>query len=415
MYRHIHSYYSYGQKFVTYSSAQLRLDRMGNPSQFSNCSKVNLADINLVFGVTGAVCCFISCLIVGLIICCKAYRTVLQRLFLYLMAAIVLRELFIAAALEHHWKYPAQDKVCMWIGFLWNWTGILVFVFTVGIKIYLFFLIKYYVAKGNTVPRFLQSKYRRVVLESLYLVLPTLVTLGYACIPFITGNYGLAGAWCWVWALDKNRVADEDCALNLSGMLDQLFNGYIFYISGSVIGLVLLIAVAIVYCRLPITNKENRLLLKKTFCVIITFLVNIVIMTFAFFTRVTAAVNKMYVYRAIWFSFAVTFPSSLLLFPIAYLICFSLGRRAEMCESFCRCFARNPRVQQDSVRARTVQESARVSAPSQTYCSSVAYTDEFTHISETAPMLPEHSTDLEYGSIGFQRTELDLSLKDVTP
>ena len=385
---------------------------MGNPSQFSNCSKVNLVDINLVFGVTGAVCCFFSCLIVGLIICCKAYRTVLQRLFLYLMVAIVLRELFIAASLEHQGKYPAQ--LCMWIGFLWNWTGMLVFAFTVGIKIYLYFLVKYSVARGNTVPRFLQSRYRRVVLESLYLVLPTLVTLGYACIPFIKGHYGLAGAWCWIWALEEKN--DGQCTSKTLGLVDQVLSGYIFYISGSVIGLVLLIAVAIVYCRLPITNKENRLLLKKTFCVIITFLVNIVIMAFALATRVTAAVNKMYEHRAIWFLFAVTFPSSLLLFPIAYLICFSLGRRAEMYVScFCRCFARNPRVQQDSVRARTVQESARVSAPSQTYCSSVAYTDEFTHISETAPMLPEHSTDLGYGSIGFQRTDLDLSLKGVTP
>ena len=380
---------------------------MGSLSQFSNCSEVHtdLAKVNLVFGVTGAVCCFISCLIVGLIICCKAYRTVLQRLFLYLMVAIVLRELFIAVAIEHQWKYPAQDEVCMWIGFLWNWTGILVFAFTVGIKIYLFFLVKYYVAKGNTtVPSFLQSKYRRVVLESLYLILPTLVTLGYACIPFITGNYGLAGAWCWVWALDDN------CTISLSGMLDQLFNGYIFYISGSVIGLVLLIAVSIVYCRLPITNKENRLLLKKTFCVIITFLVNIVIMTFALVARVTAAVNNMYEYPAVWFSFAVTFPSSLLLFPIAYLICFSLGRRAEMWLScFCKCFARNPKVRLHSIQVQTVPESTRVSAPSETYFS-VPYTNEFTHISDTAPVL---HADFAYGSIS-QLGE-DVPLKAVPP
>ena len=375
---------------------------MSNQSQFPNCSEVNLRKVNLVFGVTGVVCCLISCLIVGLIICCKAYRTVLQRLFLYLMVAIVLRELFIAASLEHQWKYTAhvQDRVCMWIGFLWNWTGILVFAFTVGIKIYLFFLVKYSVARGNTVPMFLQSRYRRVVLESLYLVLPTLVTVCYACIPFFYENYGLAGAWCWVNALDRHNVENRSCEHQRHGFVNQLFQGYIFYISGSVIGLVLLIAVAIVYCRLPITNRENKLLLKKTFCVIITFLVNIVIMTFALVARVTAHHSGMYKYPPAWFSFAVTFPSSLLLFPIAYLICFSLGRRAEMCVScFCRCFVRNPRVQQHSVQAPTVQESARVSAPSQTYCSSVAYTDEFTHISETAPMLPEHSTDLGYGGI----------------
>ena len=168
--------------------------------------------------------------------------------------------------------------------FFWNWTGILVFVFTVGIKIYLFVYV-WCVAKGKTDLKFLHSKHRRVILESLYVVLTTVVTLCYAAIPFRYDNYGLAGAWCWIKALNEN------CTVSKSGVINQILNGYIFYVSGSVIGLILVIAVAVMYCRLPITHHENRLLLKKTFCVIITFLVNIVMMVFALITRATAAVT----------------------------------------------------------------------------------------------------------------------------
>ena len=60
------------------------------------------------------------------------------------MVSILLREMFIGASLEHHFKYDKeiQDKVCTAIGFIWNWTGILVFIFTVGTKVHLFVYVK---------------------------------------------------------------------------------------------------------------------------------------------------------------------------------------------------------------------------------------------------------------------------------
>ena len=113
-------------------------------SQFSSCSTVDLNTVNLIFSGTGATCCLISTVIIMLILFSKAYHTVLERLFLYLMASILLREMFIAASLEHHFKYDKeiQDKVCTAIGFIWNWTGIIVFIFTVGMKVYLFVYVK---------------------------------------------------------------------------------------------------------------------------------------------------------------------------------------------------------------------------------------------------------------------------------
>ena len=235
---------------------------MNTGSQFfSNCSNLTTGDlvtINLAFSGTGAASCFIASLIVLLLFISKSYQSVLQRLFLYLMVTTSVRELFLAASIEHHFEYSGQETVCTWIAFIYNWTGIVLFVFTVGIMIYLFFLVQY-VAKGNTVPQILQSKCRRVCLESFYIFLSTVITFAYASIPYFTHNYRLAGAWCWIKALD------EDCKLILSGLLAQLFHGHIFYESGGIIGIILMIAIAVVYCWLPVTLHKARLLLRKSF------------------------------------------------------------------------------------------------------------------------------------------------------
>lgn len=375
---------------------------MDNHSQFSNCSGVHLKEINLVFSVTGAVCCFISAAIVLLIVIGKAYYSVLQRLFLYLMVAIVMRELFIAASIEHQFKYELQEKVCTGIAFIWNWTGILVFAFTVGMKVYLFFYVKH-LTKGNTGPIFLQSRHGRVVLESLYVSLSILLTLCYASVPFFTKNYGLAGPWCWI------RAINENCTLSKSGMINQLLNGYFFYVSGSVIGLVLLIAIAVVYCRLPITrSNETRILLKKTFFVIITFLVNIVIVVFALIVRVTAVMEKKYEYPAIWFSFGITFPISMLLFPIVYLICFFPVGKVLSC--FCKCLTRD---RDHSIQGPSIPESSRLSAQSSTYFEhEVPYTDNFTDITANEPLISQTGADTGYGSA--PNNNIDYSLKYIT-
>lgn len=226
---------------------------------YSNLTTDELISINLSFSVTGGVCCFLSSAVTLLLLISRSHNSVLQHLFLYLMGATALRELSIAASVEHHFKYPGQDNVCTWVAFFYNWTGIVLFVFTVGIMIYLFFFVKY-LAKGNTVPQFLQSRYRRVSLEILYVIY----------VPYFTNNYGLVGAWCWIRALDK------ECKMTLSGLLAQLFYGHIFYESAGIVGVILMIAVAVVYYRLPVTLQEARLLLKKTFVVMVCFFLYIV-------------------------------------------------------------------------------------------------------------------------------------------
>ena len=101
-----------------------------------------------------------------------------------------MRELLFAASIEHQFKYKGQEQVCILIAYVHNWSGMINFVHTVGIMTYLFFLVRY-VAKGETAPQLLQSKSRRVVAEVLYVLISSLVTLGYATVPLFNNNYDM--------------------------------------------------------------------------------------------------------------------------------------------------------------------------------------------------------------------------------
>lgn len=408
-------------------------------SQFTNCSNnltlKELKSINLAFSISGATCCVISSVITLLLVVSKSYYTVLQRLLLYLMVATALSELLLTASVEHQFKYDReiQGQVCTGIAFIFNWALFVRIVFTVGIMIYMFFMVRY-LAKGNTVPRFLHSRCRKVVLEVAYVVLSPTLTLVYSSGPLFTENYGLAGAWCWI------RALDDKCNKIPSGFLSQLFHGYILFVSNGIIGIILMIAVAIVYCRLSYALQESRLLLKKTLFVMVFFFLYSMIQVFSFSNRLIIADSTHYQHYAIWLTVGITYAPSLLLFPLAFFFTFNPVKklcRSALCTCFsalkCSCCQRGKKKTRSGGRhihfqqqptcttgnAPTFVKSSRVSPPSDT-CFSVPYIDGFTHITaESALHIHKDSsrdnatislvggTDTGYGSISHPQ-ESDL-------
>ena len=391
---------------LTSFAMQAQRSKMDNTSQFfSNCSDLSIKDtatINLAFCVTGGICCCIAILITLVLVICRAYKSVLQRLFLYVMVTTIVRELFLAASIEHQFKYKGQEQVCTWIAFFYNWAGIIKFVHTVGIMIYLFFLVRC-IAKGEKALRLLQTKSRRVVAEILYVFLSFFLSLGYATVPLFTHNYGLAGSWCWIKALD------DDCNLTLTGLLNQLLSGYVFYIFGGVISVIMLIVVAVVYSSLPLTLREARLLLRKISIIIMCFMIFTGIILIALSMRVVTATAKSYQLAAIWLVAVIAFPISLLLFPIAFLFSFyPVGKAFKLCygKICCGFYKKDkpvhskPRVHfRAPTDAPTYPVSTRVSPASHTVPLPVPYTNEFTDITtSTAPLISEGRDDTGYGS-----------------
>ena len=280
--------------------------------------------------------------------------------------------------------------------------------FTIGMLIYLFYMVSH-LAKGNTltVPTILQSKYRRIPLECLYVILLVISSFAYASEPYFRGTYGLAGAWCWITSLN------ETCQKTKSGLPEQV-TSYSLILAVGVIGLILMAFIAITYCRLQNTLKEAQLLLRKTFIILVCLLMFTAFNVITIFVRIYSTKHSLYQHFSEWVIHAVAQSISFFLFPLGFLLCFYSVRA--MLPTYCTCSSCCSRIRSlkifqrkrtshsyyaegpaPSTLAPTVPKSTRVSQPSSTFFN-VPYTDGFTHIS-TEPSVYGQGTDTGYGSI----------------
>ena len=76
---------------------------------------------------------------------------------------------------------------------------------------------------------------------------------------------------------------DENCTV--VGLVDQIMNGYFFYVTTGILGLIMIIVIVIMYCKLPPTLREARLLLKKTFIILICLLLYVAVIMSALALR----------------------------------------------------------------------------------------------------------------------------------
>ena len=354
-------------------------------SQFSpteNCTNLTtheLDTINLTYSITGGVCSITLLAITSLLLLRKQSNTLLKRLFLYVMIATTLREFALTASIEHHFKYSKQEKACIWIAYVFDWAGILLGVFMIGLMSYLVYLVRFlYKGKAISTPQFLQSNYRRITLEIMYVVLLPLLLFAYASIPYLNGTYGLTGARCWI------QILDESCKLTTLGFVDQFSNGYVLYFIHGMAVLILTVSIVVTYLRISTSLVEARLLLKQTLFVLICLLVRILVILLAFVHEIYVQSTGYHQPMAIWLFIAVIYPSSLLLFPFGFLLCFYSRSSCLMkMPRSCKCTKKGHVVLKpftESAQSSTFRVSTRISPPSDTFFTA-PYTDGFTDLS----------------------------------
>ena len=391
------------------------MDERPQFSSIENCTSftaTQLLSLNLSISITGGLCFLISSSIILLLFFNKAYFSLLQRLFLYLMVATALRHLSLFSLIEHYFYYAGQKAVCILVAYFNHWMVAMTLFFTIGMLLYLFYMVSR-LAKGNTltIPTILQSKYRRISLECLYIFLLVISSFAYASEPYFRGTYGLAGAWCWITSLN------ETCQKTKSGLPEQV-TSYSLILAVGVIGIFLMMFIAITYCQLQSTLKEVRLLLRKTFIILICLLMFTAFNVITIFVRIYSTKHSLYQHFSEWVIHAVAQSISFLVFPLGFLLCFySVRAMLSMqckCSSCCsqiwslKIFQRKRNITHPyyngerpapSTLAPTAPKSTRVSQPSNTFFN-VPYTDGFTHINtETEPSLHAQPTDTGYGSI----------------
>ena len=380
------------------SDPRLEMMEISQVSLTQNCSNTSTdqqVSINLTVTSIAAACSVVLFVITVMLLVCKQSNTLLKRLFLYVMIAATLRELFLAASIEEHFKYKenVQEIVCSWIAYFYDMTGFTLGVFTVGLIIYLFRLVRCLTkGKATSTPNFLQSKYRKITLEIVYVILPFVIAFVYAIIPWIKHYYGKqSNAWCWIKLTNKG-VADYKKTFTQLGLLYQITNGYLlFYIAG-IIALILILAIAIIYGRLPSNLQDARRLLKQTLILLMCLSLRILVILAAFIDDIVAdeTSNQQ---LAVQMVISILYPVSLLFFPFGYLTSFYSGRIIQTFSAIkvkikvcCyQCCGRSRHSNEYFTDSNTIQvpsfpASTRVSMPSHTYFS-VPHTNEFTDLS----------------------------------
>ena len=118
---------------------------MDEGSQFLlKCTDLNvtqLKTVNTARSVAGATCTIMVCSILTYILIKRAFQTILQRLFIYLVLATIVQEALIAVSFEHQFHYPGQEELCTAYGFIIQWSGVVMFNFALGIMLYLLYLV----------------------------------------------------------------------------------------------------------------------------------------------------------------------------------------------------------------------------------------------------------------------------------
>jgi hypothetical protein len=312
----------------------------------------------------------------------KAYSSLFQRLFFYLVIGTLFAELAVALSIEHQWHYAdhLQKTVCAWIGLLNEWTWVFVFVLSYEIIIHLLCMVAIKMKESpNPQHWIVKSKWCAIILEITCLFLPVTISTGFAAFPYVKKTYGIDGPWGWIQSLN------EHC--KPSGFATQMAS-YGVYASVGIAGMAASLIFLVIYFRL---SKESRHHLKKTLYVIIFQFIHILLITYNLSIQVYTVISRRQLY-GLWSAHAFIIPIGILVFPIGYLICFypvtkaalTVYKRIINACSKQNVSTVNPVEALDLTNYGTAPESDRVSQPSFTYFVA-AHPDS--DLSETLPLV----------------------------
>lgn len=340
---------------------------MVSDSQFQNCSVFDehqLRRINLTLVITGGVGMLVTGVLLTILLCVKAYKTALQRLFIYSVLSTFVHEATHVANIEHQFKYSRslQDQVCAHLGFLVNWTTWIICNFHMCIVAYLLFVV-YTQVRGDPLPRLSHSKPGKRIFEVSSVLLSIFLPVTILWAPYLHSEYGLNESWCWIKAFDAN--------CNATGITDKLIYGYSYFEMVGLVNLVTAVGITIVYCKLATRFTNARQLLRQVMILVlavITFMVVLNVMLGIDILRTKSSLTT-----EIYFAAAATIND--LIFLSGYMLTFYFPKCRKTSS---RVFPQ--RKEKSGHEYGTFKESDRVSAPSNTEFQ-VQYTGEFTNIS----------------------------------
>lgn len=285
-----------------------------------NCTKFTtsqLKDINLARSLCGILCMLIAVTILVAIIFYKAYKSILQRLFLYITVAIVIVEAAFSLAVEHQFYYPSQSNLCAFYGFFLEWT-VSISNYLILCKIfYLVYLVCAH-CRGSAALQggSLSKRNYQWLFECACILFSICFPLTYIWIPFKHRTYTLAGGWCWIRTIDKN--------CNDAGFGDEIIFGYGVFEAVGVISIILTTLFAILYCRLAcihrVVRHQHLITLRQTLYLLVFLVTSVGTLSIGFAVRIYTGLVRTEKAYALWIMLAIAPPLYQIIYPIGFLV-----------------------------------------------------------------------------------------------
>lgn len=247
----------------------------------------------------------IVALIFIIVIIRKEFKTVIERLFIYLLIATLLREATLFSNIEHQIYYKQQEQVCSILGALNLYTANVVFIIVASAIVYLL---------------------NRVVDGELYHRMKTIAKafeLGLVIIsftlPFVmsasllyTDIFGSSVAWCWT---QEYVIINGTC--HKTNVIKKVFGGYSVLLVTGFLSIFLTATMVTIYCKVAHRIKKASHLLKQAVILIICLVLNSLIIVFSALATNLAAIE---VKLIVLYTYTTVISFFDLIYPLGFLV-----------------------------------------------------------------------------------------------
>ena len=291
----------------------------------------------------------------------QEFKTVIQRLFIYLLLATLFREAVLFSNIEHQFEYEYMNEVCAVIGAFNHYTSFVVIIIVAATVLYLLGRVVGWEASHQKSKEFTKH------LEIGFLVSTFLFPLCISTGLLYTDIFGLSIAWCWM------QQYDNECNTINAIYVKKIFGGYnVIFLSGF-LNVFCAVAMVVIYCRIKRRLKKATHLLKQPLIILICFIVNLFILIFTSIVIITPLEEN----HAILYVYTIVVSVHDVIYPLGFLFSLKYQTLVRVFKTRKKCSSYTPI---RSNMSPTSPFSDRVSARSTTVPVTAPYTGEFTAI-----------------------------------
>ncbi len=223
---------------------------LGNCPTFS---RAQLRIKNLAISLSAMTCFILTLVILVLLVLYRSYKTLLQRLFLYLTIIILVHQAFISLdiQLQFDWKY--NNSLCEVQGFIQSWTSTSIYLIIAAITAQLMHLVCRQLLKSKSSEKCNCWTSNKIRADTVIVLFCLLLPLTYLWVPFYHGTHGKYSMTCWIKEYHKCNQS--------AGSYDQIICLSVMRATMMIVIAAILTLISI-FCWSSVHYRNNQIRLK---------------------------------------------------------------------------------------------------------------------------------------------------------